>query len=236
MPERDDAEMKGKITEDDVQRYRNRIGVLIPDSPPFNHEAHKDTIRHFANCYGDDNPLFCDEDYAKDTRWGGIVAPPQYIITLERTTVPPIPPEVRKAGAGALRGVPNIPLRRQLRVGPPHPARRPDSDELLHRERRGEAERVRRREGRDHPSPQGVHQPTRRDGRHAALLLLPCRARGVGEDRQVHQDLRADPLRRRLPGEDRRSLRKRVPPRRRHPLLGGTSSPAWTCPPWSRAP
>ena len=75
MPERDDAEMKGKITEDDVQRYRNRIGVLIPDSPPFNHEAHKDTIRHFANCYGDDNPLFCDEDYAKDTRWGGIVAP-----------------------------------------------------------------------------------------------------------------------------------------------------------------
>ena len=107
MPERDDAEMKGKITEDDVQRYRNRIGVLIPDSPPFNHEAHKDTIRHFANCYGDDNPLFCDEDYAKDTRWGGIIAPPQYIITLERTTVPPIPPEVRKAGAGALRGVPN---------------------------------------------------------------------------------------------------------------------------------
>ena len=89
MPERDDAEMKGKITEDDVQRYRNRIGVLIPDSPPFNHEAHKDTIRHFANCYGDDNPLFCDEDYAKDTRWGGIIAPPQYIITLERTTVPP---------------------------------------------------------------------------------------------------------------------------------------------------
>ena len=107
MPKRDDAEMKGKITEDGVQRYRNRIGVLIPDAPPFNHEAHKDTIRHFANCYGDDNPLFCDEEYGKSTRWGGIIAPPQYIITLERTTVPPIPTEVRKAGAGALRGVPN---------------------------------------------------------------------------------------------------------------------------------
>jgi acyl dehydratase len=107
MVVRDDAEMKGRITPEGVDAFRNRIGILIPEPPPFNSEAHLDSIRHFAGCYGDENPLYCDRQYAKRTRWGGLIAPPLYIMTLGETTVPPIPPEVRKAGAGALRGVPN---------------------------------------------------------------------------------------------------------------------------------
>jgi acyl dehydratase len=39
----------------------------------------QDTIRNYCNCVGDLNPLFRDETYAKNTRWGGIIAPPMII-------------------------------------------------------------------------------------------------------------------------------------------------------------
>ncbi|MCY3967947.1 MAG: MaoC family dehydratase N-terminal domain-containing protein [bacterium] len=97
----------GKITPDGIQRYRNRIGVLIKEGAPFNQAPHKDTIRHFAHAYGDDNPIFCDEDYAQTTRWAGIVAPPTYLLSLDNTGTVEIPKEVRSATSGALRGVPN---------------------------------------------------------------------------------------------------------------------------------
>ncbi|MBI3744426.1 MAG: MaoC family dehydratase N-terminal domain-containing protein [Chloroflexi bacterium] len=103
----DEFEMKGKITPEGLQLMRNRIGVLIPEPPPFNTEAHIDTIRHFCQGYGDDNPLFIDAAYAKKTRWGGIVAPPMYVTSQGQSVAPKIPDNVRKAGAGALRGVPN---------------------------------------------------------------------------------------------------------------------------------
>ncbi|MBI3744033.1 MAG: MaoC family dehydratase N-terminal domain-containing protein, partial [Chloroflexi bacterium] len=101
------AEMQGKITEDGVARMRARIGVLIPQPPPYNTEATFDTMRHFAHGYGEDNPLFTDTDYGKATRWRGLIAAPLYVQTMGITTVKEIPPEIRKKGAGALTGVPN---------------------------------------------------------------------------------------------------------------------------------
>ncbi len=103
----EDTEMKGKITPEGIQAMRNRIGVLIPEPPPFNTEAHADTMRHFAQGLGDDNPLFCDPEYGKKTRWGGIIGAPHYMTTLGKTTIGKIPDHVRKAGAHALQGVPN---------------------------------------------------------------------------------------------------------------------------------
>lgn len=37
-----------------------------------------DLIRHFAYAVGDPNPLWRDPDYARGTRWGGIIAPPLF--------------------------------------------------------------------------------------------------------------------------------------------------------------
>jgi acyl dehydratase len=37
-----------------------------------------DTVRHYAASLGDRNPLWWREDYAKKTRWGGIIAPPTF--------------------------------------------------------------------------------------------------------------------------------------------------------------
>ena len=38
----------------------------------------EDLIRHFAYAVGDPNPLWRDPDYARGTRWGGIIAPPVF--------------------------------------------------------------------------------------------------------------------------------------------------------------
>jgi len=41
-------------------------------------EVEKGHIRRFAQAIGDDNPLYYDEDYARKSRYGGIIAPPTF--------------------------------------------------------------------------------------------------------------------------------------------------------------
>ncbi len=42
-------------------------------------QAHLEDIRNFATAVGDDNGLWLDTDYARSTRWGGIIAPPTFV-------------------------------------------------------------------------------------------------------------------------------------------------------------
>ena len=51
---------------------------------PWCHEATRDDIRHYAHGIGDDNPLWCDPDYAANTRWGGIIALPSFLFATSR--------------------------------------------------------------------------------------------------------------------------------------------------------
>lgn len=79
----------GKITDEGVARLRQRIGVeQYSAAVPHNLEVTRDSIRHFCDGYGDDNPLFRDPDYAKKTRWGGFIAPPNYMYTLGENDTP----------------------------------------------------------------------------------------------------------------------------------------------------
>jgi acyl dehydratase len=74
-----------KITDDVLNALRQRIGVPITDTlEPWCHEATRDNIRHYAHGIGDDNPLWCDPDYAATTRFGGIVAPPSFLFSTDR--------------------------------------------------------------------------------------------------------------------------------------------------------
>ena len=74
-----------KITERGLEDLRKRIGVRITDTlEPWCHEASRDGIRHYAHGIGDDNPLWCDPDYAGRTRWGGIIAPPSFLFATSR--------------------------------------------------------------------------------------------------------------------------------------------------------
>ena len=69
----------GRITEDELQRLRSRIGVKFKDKMPWITLVSDDAIRHWAYGCGDDNPLYLDEEYARKTRYGGIIAPPSIL-------------------------------------------------------------------------------------------------------------------------------------------------------------
>jgi acyl dehydratase len=74
-----------KITREGLDDLRKRIGVKIgATAEPWCHEATRDNIRHYAHGIGDDNPLWCDPDYAAGTAYGGIVALPSFLFSTSR--------------------------------------------------------------------------------------------------------------------------------------------------------
>jgi acyl dehydratase len=74
-----------KITEGGLDHLRERIGKKIDNViEPWCHEATRDNIRHYAHGIGDDNPLWCDPDYAAKTRYGGIIALPSFLFATSR--------------------------------------------------------------------------------------------------------------------------------------------------------
>jgi acyl dehydratase len=71
------------ITDDMVAALKARLGVEFqPRETWFNEEATRDAIRHFAHGIGDDNPLWCDEEYARKTKYGCLVAPPCFLYSI----------------------------------------------------------------------------------------------------------------------------------------------------------
>jgi acyl dehydratase len=73
------------ITEQALDDLRTRIGVKIENTlEPWCYEATRDNIRHYAHGIGDDNPLWCDPDYASDTAFGDVIAPPSFLFACNR--------------------------------------------------------------------------------------------------------------------------------------------------------
>jgi acyl dehydratase len=97
----------GRLTTDGVEKFREKVGVDWPYTrwTTWNEEATRDGIRHYAYGFGDDNPLFCEPEYAAKSRWGGIIAPPGFLEGAGLTPQLPDAPELRGRGKGALSGV-----------------------------------------------------------------------------------------------------------------------------------
>lgn len=84
--------------EEDIQRARDLVGVYhaVTQREQYT-RATPDIMRNFARSYGDDNPLFVDEEYGLDTRWGGQIAPPMINIGLTKDLLAdPVPKEQRR--------------------------------------------------------------------------------------------------------------------------------------------
>ena len=62
-----------------IKELESQVGV---EWPPLVYEVEKGMIRRFAQAVGDSNPLWQDEGYAKKTGYGGVIAPPNFILTL----------------------------------------------------------------------------------------------------------------------------------------------------------
>ena len=65
---------------------RQRIGVKIGvTAEPWCYEATRDNIRHYAHGIGDDNPLWCDPEYAdEDRRTAASIALPSFLFATSR--------------------------------------------------------------------------------------------------------------------------------------------------------
>ncbi|MDT5289820.1 MAG: hypothetical protein QOF88_4709, partial [Mycobacterium sp.] len=119
------AEMYGVLTDDAFARSRLRLGVPRPQqNKPHNYEVTWDGVRHFAYGYGDDNPLYCDPDYAAGTRWGRLVAPPTFLYTMGEDAAPKPDPETKAllkgdpfAGLGSYQAVMEFEWWRPLQLG-----------------------------------------------------------------------------------------------------------------------
>lgn len=73
------------ITDEALEALRQRIGQPIAHTlEPWCYEATRDNIRHYAHGIGDNNPLWCDPEYARTTRYGDIIAPPSFLFACSR--------------------------------------------------------------------------------------------------------------------------------------------------------
>lgn len=78
----------GRITDVELERLRQRIGVERKGSTMHRRgplRLTRETIRRFALGSGDDNPIYLDERYARASAIGSIVVPPSIIGFLERS-------------------------------------------------------------------------------------------------------------------------------------------------------
>lgn len=103
----------GKLTDAALARSRARLGVPQPlQRAPHNLEVTRDGTRHFAYGYGDDNPLYCDPDYGRQSRWGTLLAPPGFMYTMGEDAAPTPDPATKAllkgdpfAGLGSYQAV-----------------------------------------------------------------------------------------------------------------------------------
>ena len=59
-----------------TQEMRDVIGV---ESEAVTYDVERGAIRKFAEAIGDDNPLYVDEEAARKSRYGGLIAPPTFM-------------------------------------------------------------------------------------------------------------------------------------------------------------
>ena len=98
MPE-ENKTLEQRMTPEERELYesfKNKIGQeFVPEPsheiffPLLNEEPVTwSRIKKWARVNEDLNPLWFDEEYARNSRWGGIVAPPLFLMTIDAGTVP----------------------------------------------------------------------------------------------------------------------------------------------------
>jgi acyl dehydratase len=88
-----DAQQHAVITDQMVEEARSMVGVWMRRDvhwPAQYEPVSQHDIRRWAMySVGDDNPLWSDADYGKRTIWGGTIAPPSFLYTVDTLIVAP---------------------------------------------------------------------------------------------------------------------------------------------------
>lgn len=95
------------ITDEDIERQRKLLGFMSPSKQrEYIQTASVDAIRNWSHGCGDDNPLYCDPDYAAGTRWGGVIAPAMMTGSINAPMKgDPTPDEIRALRKSLWRGI-----------------------------------------------------------------------------------------------------------------------------------
>jgi acyl dehydratase len=92
-PAADDRPGASGITDEMLAKARSLIGVWLRRDvhwPAFAEDIAPIDIRRWAlYSMGDDNPLWTDEEYGKRSPYGGIIAPPTFLYSIDSTIVAP---------------------------------------------------------------------------------------------------------------------------------------------------
>jgi acyl dehydratase len=72
------AAAEGKITPEAIKAAENMIGMQLRPEGPYMQDASEDTMRNWCNGIGDLNPLYRDLEYGRLSRYGSIVAHPNF--------------------------------------------------------------------------------------------------------------------------------------------------------------
>ncbi|MGE5566092.1 MAG: MaoC family dehydratase N-terminal domain-containing protein [Parcubacteria group bacterium] len=121
----DEKSTYGILTEEGIAKLRQRVGIQYnKPTAPHNYEVTWDGTRHFAFGYGDENPLWCDPEYGKSTRWGALIAPPNFLYTMGEPDSHALSPEQKQLlkgdpliGLGSYQAVMEFEWWRPLHVG-----------------------------------------------------------------------------------------------------------------------
>ncbi len=95
------------ITDEDIERGRKLLGVDVANGHrEYIQTATEDAIRNFAHGAGNDNPLHCDPNYARTSRWGSIIAPGMMAGIVNRPMLgDPMAPEIKKNMKSLFKGI-----------------------------------------------------------------------------------------------------------------------------------
>ena len=72
------AAAEGKITPEAIKAAENMIGMQLRPEGPYMQDASEDSMRNWCNGIGDLNPLYRDLEYGRLSRYGSIVAHPNF--------------------------------------------------------------------------------------------------------------------------------------------------------------
>lgn len=80
-------------------------------------EVEKGAIRKFAEAVGDSNPLWLDDVYASNTRYGGLIAPPTFVTSMRNDSLKDEINSLNWPYKRRLNGGNDIELYQPIRVG-----------------------------------------------------------------------------------------------------------------------
>ena len=84
----DIAEMsEGTITDEGLMDWNNRIGVSLRVGNTFNTFLTHEAITRYVNGIGDVNPLYREPEYARNSPYGALIAPPNWLYSVFPTWV-----------------------------------------------------------------------------------------------------------------------------------------------------